>query len=76
MFQATGCAASLMANRLSYYFDFRGPSFTIDTACSSSLGALHLACQALRAGEISSAIVGGCHLNVLPDYFITMSMSR
>ena len=76
MFQATGCAAALMSNRLSYYFDFRGPSFTIDTACSSSLSALHLACQSLKNGETTSAIVGGCHLNILPDYFITMSMSR
>jgi acyl transferase domain-containing protein len=76
MFQATGCAASLMSNRLSYYFDLRGPSFTIDTACSSSLSALHLACQSLRMGETSAAIVGGSHLNLLPDYFVTMSTSR
>ncbi|ESZ94274.1 polyketide synthase [Sclerotinia borealis F-4128] len=75
MYQATGCAASLLANRLSYYFDFTGPSATVDTACSSSLSALHLACQSLRSGESSHAIVGSCHLNVLPDYFITMSMS-
>jgi acyl transferase domain-containing protein len=76
MYQATGCAAALLANRLSYYFDFSGPSFTVDTACSSSLSALHLACQSLRSGESSQAIVASCHLNILPDYFITMSMSR
>jgi len=40
MYQATGCAQSLLSNRISYYFDFSGPSFTVDTACSSSLGAL------------------------------------
>lgn len=76
MYQATGCAASVLAGRLSYYFDLSGPSFTVDTACSSSLAALHLACQSLRNGESSQAVVASCHLNILPDYFITMSMSR
>ncbi|KAK2623593.1 hypothetical protein QTJ16_007147 [Diplocarpon rosae] len=74
-FQATGCAQSLLSNRLSYYFDLCGPSLTVDTACSSSLGALHLACQSLRNGESSQAIVASAHLNILPDYFIVMSMS-
>jgi acyl transferase domain-containing protein len=69
MYQATGCAASLLANRISYYFDFSGPSFTVDTACSSSLTALHLACQSLRDGESSSAVVASCHLNILPGQF-------
>lgn len=76
IFQATGCAQSLLSNRLSYYFDFSGPSFTVDTACSSSLGAMHLACQSIRNGESSQAIVASCHLNLLPDYFVIMSMSR
>ncbi|KAH7327102.1 beta-ketoacyl synthase domain-containing protein [Rhexocercosporidium sp. MPI-PUGE-AT-0058] len=75
IFQATGCAQSLLSNRLSYYFDFSGPSFTVDTACSSSLGAMHLACQSIRNGESSQAIVASCHLNLLPDYFVIMSMS-
>ena len=76
MYQSTGCAASLMSNRISYYFDFRGPSATIDTACSSSLAALHLAVQSIQGGESSQAIVGGCHLNVLPDYLVAMSQQR
>ncbi|KAG9237456.1 putative polyketide synthase [Amylocarpus encephaloides] len=75
MYQATGCAASLLANRLSYYFGLTGPSFTCDTACSSSLTALHLACQSLQNGESSQAIVASCHLNILPDYFITILFS-
>ncbi|KAL2060742.1 hypothetical protein VTL71DRAFT_9384 [Oculimacula yallundae] len=75
VFQATGCAQSLLSNRISYYFDFSGPSFTVDTACSSSLGAMHLACQSIRNGESSHAIVASCHLNLIPDYFVIMSMS-
>ncbi|KAF4635682.1 hypothetical protein G7Y89_g2413 [Cudoniella acicularis] len=47
-----------------------------DTACSSSLVALHQACQSLRNGESKSAIVGGCHLNMLPEFWISMSKSR
>lgn len=76
MFKATGCADSLMSNRISYAFDLRGPSLTVDTACSSSLTAIHLACQSLRAGESSMAVAGGCHLNLTPDDFISYSMSR
>ena len=52
----TGCIA---ANRLSYFFDLKGPSFTVDTACSSSLVAVHLACEAIWRGEASAALAGG-----------------
>lgn len=76
MHQSTGCAMALQSNRISYYFDLKGPSFTVDTACSSGLYALHLACQSLRLGECDTAIVGGCHINLLPDSFISMSLSR
>lgn len=75
-YQATGTHACMLSNRVSYCFDLKGPSMTIDTACSSSLSALHIACQSLRCGETTAAIVGGCHLNLLPDYFVTMSLSR
>lgn len=66
----------MQAARLSHFFDLRGPSFTMDTACSSTLVALHQACQSLRNGECKSAIVGGCHLNLLPEFWISMSQSR
>ena len=75
-FQATGNAACMLSNRISYYFDCRGPSYTTDTACSSSLTALHLACQSLHNADCKIAIVAGSHLNVLPDYFVSMSTSQ
>jgi acyl transferase domain-containing protein/acyl carrier protein/SAM-dependent methyltransferase len=66
----TGNALSILANRISYVFDLRGPSVTIDTACSSSLVALHHACEAIRACRIASAIVGGINLLLTPYPFI------
>lgn len=76
MHQATGCAMAMQSNRISHFFDFRGPSFTVDTACSSSLVAIHNACQSLRSGESSMAIAAGVHLNMLPEFWISYSMSR
>jgi acyl transferase domain-containing protein/acyl carrier protein len=54
-----GNSLSITANRLSYSFDWRGPSLAVDTACSSSLTALHLALRSLRAGECELAVIGG-----------------
>ncbi|HYC89890.1 MAG TPA: SDR family NAD(P)-dependent oxidoreductase [Thermoanaerobaculia bacterium] len=53
-----------IANRVSYCFNLSGPSLTVDTACSSSLTALHLACEAIQAGDCSAAIVGGVNLDL------------
>lgn len=50
-YEATGTATGMLSNRVSWFYDLRGPSITIDTACSSSLIALHLACQNLLQGE-------------------------
>ena len=66
----TGNTLSILANRISYIFDLRGPSMTLDTACSSSLVALHNACQALSAGQISTAVVGGVNLLLTPYPFV------
>lgn len=48
---ATGTGTAMLSNRLSWFYDLRGPSITLDTACSSSLNACHLACASLRSGE-------------------------
>lgn len=50
-YKSTGNALAMLANRLSWFYNFTGPSIALDTACSSSLTALHLACQSLRCGE-------------------------
>ncbi len=62
----TGIALSTTANRLSYYYDFRGPSIAVDTACSSSLVAVHQAVQSIRNGESTMALAGGVNL-ILSD---------
>ena len=66
----TGNTLSIAANRLSYIFDLHGPSLAVDTACSSSLVALHHACNSLRAGEASTALVGGVNLLLHPYPFV------
>jgi acyl transferase domain-containing protein/NADPH:quinone reductase-like Zn-dependent oxidoreductase len=73
MYQSTGSAPSLMANRISYFFDFRGPSHTVETACSSSMTALHLAMQSLEGGDSSVVVLASSHLNLVPDHFVCMS---
>ncbi|MGB2677059.1 MAG: beta-ketoacyl synthase N-terminal-like domain-containing protein [Candidatus Acidiferrum sp.] len=65
-YAGTGNAMSIAANRISYVFDFRGPSLAIDTACSSSLVAVHLACCSLRNGESTLALAGGVNLILSP----------
>ncbi|KAF4439073.1 polyketide synthase [Fusarium acutatum] len=61
-YHPTGTSKSILSNRVSYYFDLRGPSVTMDTACSSSLAALHFATQSLRSGESTTAIAVGVNL--------------
>lgn len=66
-FETTGNACAIAANRISYALDLRGPSLALDTTCSSSLVAVHLASQALRAGECDVALAGGVNLMLIPD---------
>ncbi|XP_027811303.2 fatty acid synthase [Marmota flaviventris] len=66
-YSMVGCQRAMMANRLSFFFDFKGPSIALDTACSSSLMALHNAYQAVRSGECPAAIVGGINVLLKPN---------
>lgn len=72
-YNATGTARSILSNRISYFFDLKGPSMTIDTACSSSLVALHQAVQSLRSGDASASIVAGANLILDPSMYIAES---
>ena len=70
-YMALGSTACIAANRISYTYDFRGPSFAVDTACSSSLVALHLACSSIGKQESELAIVGGVNVLLKPETFIS-----
>ncbi|KAJ5403181.1 hypothetical protein N7509_003052 [Penicillium cosmopolitanum] len=73
MYTATGTSSTSVSNRVSWFFDFKGPSFTLDTACSSTMVAMHLAVQSLSIGESSAAVVGGTNLLLNPDMFMYLS---
>lgn len=68
-----GNAASIAANRISHFFDLRGPSMVVDTACSASLVAVQLACHAIWLGEIDAALVGGANLMLSPETSIAFT---
>ncbi|MFI6514344.1 SDR family NAD(P)-dependent oxidoreductase [Spirillospora sp. NPDC050679] len=74
-FTATGAALSIIANRLSYLLDLRGPSMIVDTACSSSLVSTHLAVRALRAGEADVALAGGVNVLLSPTVTMTFDLA-
>ncbi|HSO00297.1 MAG TPA: SDR family NAD(P)-dependent oxidoreductase, partial [Candidatus Nanopelagicales bacterium] len=65
-----------VANRVSYFFDFHGPSMAIDTACSSSLTAIHMACESIRRGECRAAIAGGVNLIIHPSHHAGLSRMK
>ena len=73
---ATAATMTMLANRLSYTLDLRGPSMAIDTACSSSLVALDSACQALWRGDCSLALAGGVNVILSPDFVVMMCQGR
>ncbi|CAO1363317.1 unnamed protein product [Diamesa hyperborea] len=66
----TGCARAMFANRISFTFDFKGPSYAIDTACSSSLFAMAQAFEDMKTGRCDAAIVAGAGIILKP----TMSL--
>jgi acyl transferase domain-containing protein len=67
VYAVTGTARSVLAGRLSFQLDARGPSISVDTACSSSLVAVHLAYRSVRDGECELALAGGTNAVLLPD---------
>lgn len=73
-YAGTGMAHSLIANRISYCLNLRGPSVVVDTACSSSLVAIHQACVALHAGDCDLALAGGVNLLLGPE--MTVALAR
>ena len=75
-YTGTSNSSAIAANRISYWFDFNGPSIAVDTACSSSLVALHQAVSALRNGECSTALVGGVNLLLSPKMSVALSQAQ
>ena len=71
--RSTGNYLSLVANRVSYFLNLRGPSIPFDTACSSSLFAIHSAAQSIRSGECEMALVGGINILLRPTTFISFA---
>ncbi|XP_063339265.2 uncharacterized protein LOC134634128 [Pelmatolapia mariae] len=72
----TGLAMSIAANRVSYVFNFTGPSLSLDSACSSSLVALHLACQSIKQGDCEMAVCGGVSCIIEPRLFVLLSKAK
>lgn len=72
----TGNSFSFLAGRISYLLGLQGPSMVVATACSSSLVTVHLACQALRAGECDLALAGGVNLILHPVANVMLSKLR
>ncbi len=66
IYMATGSVHSIAANRISYVFNFKGPSVAVDTACSSALVAVHLACESLQRGDCEMALAGGVNSIIGP----------
>lgn len=73
---ATSAAFASIANRVSYYLNFHGPSIALDTMCSSSLTSIHLACKSIRDGECQLALAGGVNVSVHPNKYILLSQGK
>lgn len=76
IFSATGNSHAILANRISYFLNLRGPSLALDTACSSSLVTVHLACQSLRRRESDLALAGGVNLILGPEATLMLTKAH
>lgn len=56
----------MLANRISYWIDSKGPSYGLDNACSGSTACLEIAYNSIKSGECDSAIIGGCNFGLHP----------
>ena len=74
--QISGSSFASIANRVSYFFNFHGPSMALDTMCSSSLTAIHLACEEIYKGEVEAAIAGGVNVSIHPYKYINLSQGN
>ncbi|MFI1761427.1 SDR family NAD(P)-dependent oxidoreductase [Streptomyces sp. NPDC020800] len=70
---AVSGSAAAIANRVSYFCNFHGPSMSVDTMCSSSLTSIHLACQSIRWGDCDVAVAGGVNLSLHPNKYLLLS---
>ncbi|KAI1854205.1 hypothetical protein JX266_001346 [Neoarthrinium moseri] len=72
-YSATGAFPNMLANRIHYVFNLKGPSLLVNSACTSAMYALHLAVTAIRNGDCDSAIVAGCNWIMDPNIHLSMS---
>lgn len=70
-YTSTGSYLSIIPGRVSYFFDFHGPSLAVDTACSSSLTAIYQGVRALQAGDCNMALAGGINIMATPRYHLS-----
>ncbi|EJQ38331.1 hypothetical protein IEE_05057, partial [Bacillus cereus BAG5X1-1] len=67
---------AILASRISYFMNFKGPSIAVDTACSSSLVSIHLACESIRKGESEIALAGGVFVLSSPEFYLMTSKTN
>lgn len=75
-YQCMGLNNSILASRLSYFLNMKGPAIAVDTACSSSLTAIHLACNALLQGDCEIAVASGVTIYSSPKMYINTSKNN
>lgn len=73
---AVGSSLASIANQVSYYCNFNGPSMSLDTMCSSAVTALNLACNSLKLGECNVAIAGGVNISIHPNKYLSLSVDK